>query len=501
MQVTTEELERCEILLTATVEPKKIDKLLKKAARKVSRQYRMPGFRPGKVPYQVVVRQLGPEAIQKQLFEDDGEKLIRQALDEADLTPYGQVGLEDVTLDPFTLKLRVPTEPKIVLNNYRETEIEIEPIEAVSDEDIDKVLENVQNQHATWVPVERPAAYGDVVSMLVTQKDGDNIIVEAESLDFPLTVPSESEPSAEDEELEAYEDEDEDEDEDDASVDENTLIQRQFAENIVNVVSGDEKVFSVDYSTEYSNPKFAGKTITFIVEVSAVKEKEVDPLDDEFAQAIGNKENMAEWRNQLAEDLKKNREHRRDQMLGNQFLKKIVKSAEALEWPLMIENEMVDNELSRQEGELRRSNLTLDAFYTMQGVSEEEWREKVRTEISEQLARGLVVNKLANTEKVSISQEEVFARIQSLAQYTGQGKEFLEYALKSERMQQELANEILTEKVVHRLAAIAKGEEETESATSDESDEADSTANPDTDEAVTETESVEEGPTESATDT
>lgn len=492
MQVTTEELERCEVLLTATIEHKKIDKLLKKAAKKLSSQYRMPGFRPGKVPYQVVVRQFGPEAIQKQLFEDDGEKLIRQALDEADVTPYGQVGLEDVTLDPFTLKLRVPTEPKIVLKNYRETEIEIEPIEPVSDEDIDNVLERIQDQHATWVPVERAAAYGDVVSMLVTQKDGDKTLVEAESLDFPLTSPSESEPSAEDE---APEEEDED-----TSVDENVLIQRQFAENILNVVSGDEKVFSINYSEAYSDSKFAGKTITFIVEVSAVKEKEVDPLDDEFAQAIGNKESMAEWRNQIAEDLKKNREHHRDQILGGDFLQTIVESAEALEWPLMIENEMIDNELSRQEGELRRSNLTLDAFYNMQGVSEEEWREKVRADMSEQLARGLVVNKLAELEEVSISQEEVFARIQSLAQYMGQGNEFLEYALKSERVQHELANEILTEKVLLRLAAIAKGETDSTSAASDKADETTSTANPDADEAVTETESVEESPTEPTTD-
>ena len=148
MKITTEELERCEVLLTLEVDPKQEEKMLQKAAKRIAREVKIPGFRPGKAPYNVVVRRFGLEAIQQEAMEQSADKIIVDALEEANVQPYARIDLDSIDWNPLTIKVKVPTQPKVELADYRDIRLDVEPVE-VTKEDVEENLKNLQENMVT----------------------------------------------------------------------------------------------------------------------------------------------------------------------------------------------------------------------------------------------------------------------------------------------------------------------------------------------------------------
>ncbi len=430
MKVTTEELERCEVLLTLEIEPEQQEKLLKKAAQRISREIRIPGFRPGKAPYNVVLRRFGLEAIQTEALEESVEKLVTEGLAQVNVTPFAQIKLEEVAWEPtLKIKVKVPTQPKVELGNYRETRLEVQPVE-VTDEDIDQALKQLQEQRATWAPVERPAEIGDLISMTVTEKDGDKVLTERESIEYELApLPEEEKEKRPD-----------------------------LTTPLLGLNAGDSKTFTVTYPEDYENAEYAGKEITFSVEVSGVKVKELDPLDDDFAKQMGDYETLEALKTKIREDIQQRRERQNDMELGYQALDKIIENAEKIEWPLAFEEEQIDHEIEHLDYHLKQTGLTRDGYLQVNNKTIEQLREETREKIIEQLKKGLVMSKIADLENLEVSQLEILEQAKLMADLFGGGDRVWQNIMASESRQSAIANDLLSNKIVRRLAAIAKGE-------------------------------------------
>lgn len=430
MKVTTEELERCEVLLTLEIEPEQQEKLLKKAAQRISREVNIPGFRPGKAPYNVVVRRFGLEAIQAEALEQSVEDLLTKALAEVNVTPFAQIRPEKVEWQPnLTVTVRIPTRPVVELGNYRDTRLEVKPIE-VTDEDVAQALKFLQEQRAAWTPVDRPAQLGDLISMTVTEKDGDEVLSDHEAVDYELTEINEA----------------------------GTEKLPDLTTPLLGLSAGESKTFLITYPESFDNPEYAGKNITFEVEVSGVKQKELDPLDDEFAKQLGDFETLEALKARVQTDLENNRHRQYDFELGNQAIDKIVETAEKIEWPLAYEDEQVDHEIEHLEFHLKEAGLTLDGYLSVQNKSQDDLRQEVRETTVKQLKRVLVMSKLAELEKLGVNQMEVLQQAKFMADMSGQGDRVWQNILASESRQNALANDILSNKIILRLAAIARGE-------------------------------------------
>ncbi|MCB0166713.1 MAG: hypothetical protein KDI79_20970, partial [Anaerolineae bacterium] len=185
MKVTTEELERCLVLVTVEIDSKKENDILQKAAKRIAKEIKIPGFRPGKAPYNVVIRRFGLEAIQQEALEKSADDMIQKALEEANVTPFARMDLESVEWDPLVIKIKVPTEPKVELNDYHEIRLDSAEVE-VADEDVEERLKQLQETNATWTPVERPAQLNDTVTLAVVEKIDDEVVAEHDSLDYEL---------------------------------------------------------------------------------------------------------------------------------------------------------------------------------------------------------------------------------------------------------------------------------------------------------------------------
>ncbi len=428
MKVTTEELEQCQVLLTIEIDSDQEQNLLKKAAKRIARQVNVPGFRRGKAPFNTIVRRFGWEVVQQEALEQSSEKLIKEALEEIDIEPYAQAELDEIGWNPLVIKIKIPVKPKVELGNYRDIRLEAEPVE-VSEEDVEQTLKAIQEQNATWTPVERPSEIGDLISMSVTEKDGDQVLVENESAEYELTPP-----------------------------DERVGNQPDLTTPLLDLSAGDSKTFTLTYPDEFGNEKYAGKEITFTVEVSGVKIKELDPLDDEFAQQVSDFDTLEELREDIRERIKKQREQQRDLDLGFAVLDKLIEQVEKLAWPQTLEEEHVKEALESYEQRLKRVGITLDSYLKVENKTKEELREEVRADVITRLKRGLVLNKVAELEKLDVSQSEILEQAKLISDYSGGDERVWQNILSSESQQNMIARDLLSNKAVHRLAAIAKGE-------------------------------------------
>jgi trigger factor len=416
--------------MTIEVEPAEEQKLLKKAAQRISKQVQIPGFRPGKAPYNTVVRRYGLETVQQEVLEHASEKIINDALKDADLEPQAPMSLDDVSWEPLILKVKVPTKPIVELGEYRNIRLESKPVE-VTDEDVDKALEKMQEQRATWVPVERASKPGDLLTFSVTEKDGDEVLNQEESVEYELVEHEEEE--------------------------DNATERPDFTTPLLGLSAGENKVFTISYPDNYQAERYAGKEITFEVEVGSVKEKELDPLDDDFAQETGEFETLDALKEQLYSSIEHRRQHEIDHELGHEVLDKIMQDAK-LEWPEALEIYRIAREIEGIERQLERSGLTLESYLQMQNKSEDEFREETRERVVNDIKTGLVLNELSKLEQLEVNQVEILERARAIGEMSGVGDQFWQSVLSSSRSQATIASDLLTDKIFARLAAIARNE-------------------------------------------
>ncbi len=428
LKVTTDPLENCEVLLTVEVDQQQTDKLLKSAAQRISKQVKIPGFRPGKAPYHVIVRRVGEDAVRSEAMDELSQAVFKQALDQAELEPYAPGSLEEVTWDPLVMKVRVPTPPVVELGDYRAMRLEVEPVE-VSQAEVEESLKQVQKEHAVWNPVERPARLGDLITMAVSERAGDEVLAEDEDVEYELT-----------------------------EVAEGSRVP-DLTTPLVGVSAGEDKEFTVTYP-ETANPRYAGKEVTVSVKVHGVKEIELYPLDDDFAQTVGDFDTLEQLKESLAEDIRQRKERRAEDELGQEALKRLVEGAERVEWPKVLEEEEIDRALGQQDRRLQESGLSLDTYLSIRKQTREQLREEFRPAVQEQLRRSMVLGKLIELEKLSLAGHEVAGQIDRLSVLAGEGGSELRQALASPDTVRHIANDLLVSKAVERLVQIVKGEGE-----------------------------------------
>jgi len=434
LNVTTEPIENCEVLMTVAVDEQQTDKLLKAAARRISKQVKIPGFRPGKVPYRILVQRFGEETIRNEALQDLTESVFKEALGQTKLEPYALASMEDVSWEPLVMKVRVPVEPIVELGDYRAMRLEPEQIE-VTDAEVDEALKRLQDEHAVLTPVERPAQLGDLVTMAAKERVGNAVVGDDENVEYELVETGEE----------------------DSGPDITTPL--------IGLSAGDEKEFTVTYPETYANPRFAGKEVSFAVKVHDVKEKEVYPLDDDFAQTVGDFDTLEQLKEKLAANLGEEKQRQADATLAEQALGHLIENAERIEWPKVLEEDSLDQALAEQDQELQRNGLSLDVYLSMQKKSREELREETRPAIQDRLRRSLVVSKLVDLEDLSVAGHEVSGQIDRLSMMAGERSAELRQALATPANLQHIANDILTSKALERLAQIVKGEAKAEDET------------------------------------
>ncbi len=435
MKVSTEQLDNCQVLLTIEVEPEQVEKHLRRGARQLSRQLNIPGFRKGKAPYEVVVSMVGKQALYETVLEDLVNETYQQALDQAKLEPIAQAELEDIQFEPFVIRMRVPLAPEVKPGDYRSIRVDQEEIQ-VSDEEIDKVLEDLRRSRARWVEVDRPAEYGDLLTLDIKGTVEDETIIDQQDWEF---VPSED-PQSE--------------------------LVPGFDASFIGMKPGETREFMLTYPAD-ADSRWAGKEAHFVATLKKVQEREKIELNDEFAASIGDFQTLEELRENIREGLKAERELEKRTEHLEQVVEALIEGAEEVKYPPVLLEQEIDRMIEEQERQLSQHGLSLDDYLKLSQKTREQYREELRPEAEKRLVRSLLLSAVAEAEGISVAPEEVEAEIEEMVQSLNDELRAQMRALfRTSAGRQIVANDLLTQKTLERLLAIARGElEEAEEAT------------------------------------
>jgi len=370
LKVETERLENCQMALTIEVDEKRARQALRNVARRISQRANIPGFRPGKAPYNVVARMFGKDALYQEVLDELGEAVYKEALEEAGIEPFGQAQITDYETDPLVLKMIVPLAPVVELGDYRR--MRLEPEEATAGEEkINEALRRIQEQNTFWEPVKRSAQWGDMAIADIEGTAKGETVVENERRELRLNADSPQPLPG-------------------------------FNEKILGMTVNEQREFTLTYPENFENDYLAGQPAHFTVHLQDLKEKVMPDIDDDLARTVGSYETLEDLKAELRREL----QAKAEQEFPNRALTALIERSE-IEFPPMMLEKGIDDWLKELDLSLRQQNFNLENYLKMRKLTEEEFRQEVSPQVGERLKRSLALGKLAELEGLDIESNEV----------------------------------------------------------------------------------------------
>jgi trigger factor len=423
--ISTSKRDDHQLDMTIQLGPERTEEALHRAAREVSKRAKIPGFRPGKAPYSTVLRMFGRDALLSQVMDEMGDEIYKEALEVEQIQPYGRADLQDLETDPVTFKLLVPLPPEVHLGDYRSIRVAATDV-AVSEADVDQVLESAASQRAVLQTVERAAALGDTVVVDIRGSAGEDTIMDNHDWEVVLQggdagwLPG-------------------------------------FDDAFIGMAAGDEKTFSLRYP-EDSTSRYRDQEATFQATVKQVKAKTRPQLDDEFARSLGEYADLAALRAETHEELARQRAADAQEEFDGKAMDALVEGA-TFGYPAAAVDDMIHEMLNDFEMRVSQIGYTLQDFLRLQGKTVEGYHEELQPAAERRLKGRLALAELAKAEGITVAPEESQAELDRLVGSTvdeNRARSVRE-TLTSESGQWLINRDLSTRKALARLREIAAG--------------------------------------------
>ncbi|MFR7985727.1 trigger factor [Zhenpiania hominis] len=385
MKATFISKEKNDVKFTIEFTSEEFEQAQIKAYQASKDKYQINGFRKGKAPRSIIEKHYG-EGI---FFEDAVNNLFAdaypKAVDELKLEVIDRPDAEFGKLEKgqgFTVTLTVPVYPEIEVKDYKGVEIE-RVSDEVTEEDVDKELENLQKRNSRMVVVDRPAKEGDTVLIdyegWADDKQFDGGTAERQ----PLKLGS------------------------------GTFIPG-FEEQLVGTKSGDEKDVKVTFPEQYHSEELAGKEAVFKCKVHEVKEEELPELNDDFAKDVSECDTLEELRKETEENLKKAAVARAESQMKNSILEKVY-NANDIDIPNVMVEDQITSEMNEFDQQLRMQGMNLEQYFEYLGRKPEEFREELRDEAYKKVKTRMLVSAVADAENIQASEEDINKQLELMA--------------------------------------------------------------------------------------
>ena len=353
---------------------------------------RLPGFRPGKAPLQLVKRRF-----RKDICKDVLQRLIPesydQALREREVKPLGDLRIEQLSFEEgesLSYEAQVEILPEITLPEYRGLEVQV-PTEALTEEMVEEQLEKIRQRQAPLV----------TVSDRTTAADGDYATVDLEG---------------------KYLDQDPDGKPAEPIAEKNVTLQlggehthKSFDQGLNGMDVGEKKTFEVTYEPDYPEEKLAGHRVRFNVVLNDIKLLDLPDLDDEFARGLGEFENLGKLKDKIREELNHQLEQNRASKLRQELVQKLI-DATNFEVPELLVENRIDDKVRDLAYDMARQGLNP----TKTDVDWSSMRSDLRAVAEKETRAGLILAKIADQEGFDISPQEVSQELEGLAESTNQ---------------------------------------------------------------------------------
>ena len=382
MKTAVTELGDSRVRVDVGIEPDTIEKRVERAARQLAGDMRVPGFRKGKVPADLVIQRVGREAVLEQALRDSLAEWYERALLETGITPIGDPQLNVESLpgagEELAFSIEVAVRPPAKLGEYKGLEVgKVEP--DIPDEAVQEELDRLREGFAALNPVERPAAPGDIVVIDYAGTVDGEPFEGSEATDLTVEVGSES-------------------------------LLPEFDEALAATSAGDQVTVEIQFPDDHRPESLAGKQATFAVTVKEVREKELPELDDEFASEASEFDTLEELREEIRSRIAAAVERRADDDFRAAAVDAAAENAR-VDLPKELVHARAHDMWERLERSLSARGIDPQAYVQMQGKSREELVTDMEGEAERALKREATLAAVADAEGIEVTDEELLGAL------------------------------------------------------------------------------------------
>lgn len=421
--VTTESVGKRDLRLIVEIPEERVQREMRRAAQEISAQVHIPGFRKGKAPYRVILQRYGEERLREQVAEDLANEFYRAAIRQEGITPYRPASLEDVQLSPMRLTFTLPLPPVVRLGDYRSLRVEFPSVE-VTEEELQNVLESIRQENAVSEPVEgRGARPGDLLHIQVEGRtDQGELFLKDDDVEVILNP-------------------------------EDTYPAPGFYSALEGMMPGEERTFRLKMPNGQPSEE-----AEFRVGLQALYNRIIPDLDDDLARTAGPYPTLEALEEDIRGRILRMKEEAAREEYARTVVRRLVEQAE-VEYPSVLLEERLEDLLEQLEERVREEErMSLQDYLRVTGQTVEGLRERLLPVADDLVRRILVLQEFAQAEGLEVSDEEVDRRIQTISEAWGDQAEAMRVQLEKPENREHLSGQILYEKVIDRLLAIARGE-------------------------------------------
>ena len=441
MKIETEALDNHQIKITAEFDNEDLENYRRRAARIIAKKSKIPGFRPGKAPYEHVVRYSGIDLIDQQAIEMIIDDKYPEILKETEIDSYGPGTLEEIVgKEPPKFIFTVPLRPEVTLPDYHtfRKEYKIEPI---TDKDVQKVIKDIQNRYATAEPSENPVEDGDLVyinlsgRILDADDESDPEIVKDASLQVVIGG---------------------------NELDPDNWPFEGFTKELIGLSEKDSKKVNHTYEEDSPIENLKGKKVEYDVVIESIKKLVYPEVDDEFVKSLGDYNNVDEFKEELTKQLTEKQTNDYDLQYHNDVLDMIVKDS-TIKYPPQLLEEETNEIIKSLEDDLARQKMDIKTYLKTRDMDLKTFiEEEVKPSAISRLERALVLDKISTEENIELDKEQLQNDVSETLEELEKMQDFSkrpnkEKQILANRVTINTANRMINAKIFERLKSIATG--------------------------------------------
>lgn len=391
MAVKMEKLENSRVKLTVDIDAATLEGAMQEAYRKNVKRINIPGFRKGKAPRQIIELNYGPDVFVEDAVEILLPRLYQEAVVETEIQAVDQPEVDIESIDRSegaTFTYVVDVYPELQLGNYKGLEVERQMVK-VSDEDVENILKQQQERHSELVVAEHTAV-----------QEGDFAIIDY--IGYVGGKPF-SGGAAENQTLE---------------IGSGQFIPG-FEEQLIGASLGETKDIQVTFPEEYHAEQLAGQEATFTVTIKELKEKFLPEIDDEFAKDISEHGTLDELKAEIQKNLEDDATRRTTEQMENKLLELIAENS-SVEIPESMVQHQAGHLLDYFLQNMQRQGLNEEMYFEMTGQSREDLQKQFEPQAKTQIIHDLILEAVNEQEAVTVTAEEVDAKIQEYLTAAGE---------------------------------------------------------------------------------
>jgi trigger factor len=411
------------------IEPEAVRSAYDRVSDRYAQLATVPGFRPGHAPREVV-RTRFKDKIRGEVLQEIVPQAIQDAIAEHALDVIGEPGIHldnseglgKLGTEPINVHVHVEVLPEVTLGEYKGLEA-ARRVRPVTDEDVERVIEGLREASASLQPVEdRGAEIGDTVTVNFHGKF--------------VETPDEEDIQVEDVDVELG----------------GAGVQQEFTDNLLGMRADEEKTFTVDYPEDFTSKGLAGKKVEYTATATAVRRKELPELDDEWAKSLGEEfESLENLREKVREDLQKRASFESENRIRSEVMKKLVE-AHPFEVPQTLSEHQANNRLEAAVRDMIERGMDPRG----QNINWEGVRDSMKAQADFDVRGSMLLEKIAEEEKIEVREEEIEAEINEIAASSRQTPEQVRVALTKQGGATSIADRLRNRKALDLIVGNAR---------------------------------------------